>query len=80
MEREQEQAWLPVIGKSLAVLAMHRAELGNTDLVVRAAFLEALGVPRADVAAMLGSSVDSLGVMLRRQKKKGGKRRGKKKS
>jgi hypothetical protein len=38
--------------------------------------LEGLGVPRSDVAAMLGSTVDSLRVMLRRQKKKGGKRRG----
>lgn len=79
MDREQEEVWLPVIGKSLAVLAMHRSELGNSDLVVRAAFLEALGVPRSDVAAMLGSSIDSLSVMLRRQKKKGGKRDGRKK-
>jgi hypothetical protein len=76
MDREQEQLWLPVIGKSLAVLALHRAELGKTGVIEQATFLEALGVPRADVAEMLGSSVESLSVMFRR-KKKGG-RRGKK--
>lgn len=75
MDREEEK-WLSVIGKSLAVLAMHKAELGNSDLAVRAEFLETLGVPRNDVAAMLGSSANSIGVLLRR-KKKGGKRRGK---
>jgi hypothetical protein len=76
MDREQEELWLPVIGKCLATLAMQRSELANSDIVARAAFLEGLGVPRSDVAAMLGSTVDSLRVMLRRQKKKGGKRRG----
>jgi hypothetical protein len=79
MDKEQEQIWLPVIGKALAVLAMHRSELGNSDLIVRAEFLEGLGVPRPDVAAMLGTSTESLRVMFSNRKKKGTKRSGDKK-
>lgn len=74
MEREAEQIWLSVIAKSLALLAMHRSELGNSDLIVRADFLEKLGVPRSDVAMLLGSSVESLGVMFSRKKAKRSKR------
>jgi hypothetical protein len=78
MAKEDEERWLSVIGKALALLALHRAELGNSDLVDRAEFLEALGIPRPEVASMLGSSADSLSVMLRR-KKKGAKKSGRKK-
>ena len=73
MDREQEEVWLPVISKALAVLAMHRSELGNSEIMVQAEFLEGLGLPRSDVARMLGTTADSLRVMMAR-KKKGGKR------
>ncbi len=77
MDKEQEQVWLPVIGKALAVLAMHRSELGNSEVIVKAEFLEGLGIPRADVAQMLGSSSESLRVMFsNRKKKKGSGRNG----
>lgn len=79
MDKDQEQVWFPVIGKALAVLAMHRSELGDSEAMIKAEFLEGLGIPRADVAAMLGSTADSLRVMLSRRKKKGA-RRGKGKS
>jgi hypothetical protein len=79
MVYEQEEKWLGVVAKSLAFLAMHRAELGNSDLIAKAEFLEGLGIPRADVALMLGTSANSLGVMFRR-KKKGAKNSGRKKS
>jgi hypothetical protein len=52
---------------------MHRSELGNSELMVKAEFLEGLGLPRSEVAQMLGTSADSLRVMSAR-KKKGGKR------
>lgn len=73
MDKEEEAQWLSVIAKSLAVLAMHRSELGNSEMGVQAEFLEGLGLPRSDVAQMLGTSADSLRVMMSR-KKKGGKR------
>lgn len=79
MDRQDEQVWLPVIGKSLALLALHKAELGNSQIGEKAAFLESLGIPRAQVAEMLDSSVESLSVMMgRRKKKRGGKRGGRK--
>jgi hypothetical protein len=73
VDKDEEAQWLPVIAKSLAVLALHRAELGNSSMGERAEFLLGLGVPRADAAGMLGTSADSLRVLLA-QKKKGGKR------
>jgi hypothetical protein len=73
MQKEDENHWLSVIAKSLAVLAMHRAELGNSEVMIRAEFLEGLGLPRSEVAGMLGTTANSLNVMSAR-KKKGGKR------
>jgi hypothetical protein len=73
MDQEEETKWLSVIGKSLAVLAMHRAELGNSDMSSKAEFLEGLGLSRGDAAQMLGTTADSLRVMSSR-KNKGGKR------
>jgi hypothetical protein len=74
MEKEAESQWLAVIAKSLAVLAMHRSELGNSEVIVQAEFLEGLGLPRSEVARMLGTTTESLRVMSARRKKKGGRR------
>lgn len=74
VEKEEAAQWLPVIAKGIAVLAMHRAELGNSDMMVQAEFLEGLGIPRSEVARMLGTTADSLRVMSARRKRKGGKR------
>jgi hypothetical protein len=68
-----EAQWLAVIAKSLAVLAMHRSELGTSEIVIKAEFLEGLGLPRSEVARMLGTTPDSPRVMSAR-KKKGGNR------
>jgi hypothetical protein len=78
MDRQEEQTWLPVIAKSLAIMALHKNELGNSQMGEKAAFLESLGIPRPDVAEMLGSTAESLSVMAARAKKKkrGGKRSG----
>lgn len=75
MEKNQEIQWLPIVAKSLAVLAMHRAELGASEMSVRAEFLEGLGLPRSEVAQMLGTTTNSLSVMSSRKKK--GVKRGK---
>jgi hypothetical protein len=40
MEKDEETQWLPVIAKSLAVLALHRSELGSSEMMVKAEFLE----------------------------------------
>jgi CRP-like cAMP-binding protein len=74
----EESPWLAVIGRSLALLAMHKQELGNADKGEQAAFLESLGLPRTDVAALLGTSPESVRVLMHRRKRNGGTKRGKK--
>jgi hypothetical protein len=80
MDNGEEPQWIGVIARSLAVLAMHRAELGNSEMSVKAEFLEGLGLARGEVASMLGTSADSLRVMSSRKKRKGSKRGKSKKS
>lgn len=77
MASQEEQQWLAVIARSLAYLALHRAELGNAEKGEQALFLEGLGLRRDDAAAILNTSTGSLGVLIGRMKK--GKSRGKKK-
>ena len=77
MANDEQVTWLAVVGRSLAYLALHRAELGNSEKGEQALFLEGLGLPREDVAAMLNTSVDSIAVLISRMKR-GGKGRGKK--
>ena len=71
MEKDEKLPWMAVIAKSLAILAMHRSELGNSEVMVQAEFLEGLGLPRGDVAQMLGTTSESLRVMSARRKKGG---------
>jgi hypothetical protein len=75
----QDETWMPVIARALAYLALHKQELGNAGIGEKSAFLEALGLPRSDIAAMLNTTVDSIAELLRQRRKKGkGGRRGKK--
>jgi hypothetical protein len=73
----EESPWVAVIGRALAHLALHKAELGNASIGEKAVFLEGLGVPRADTAAMLGASVQTVAVLVSRKKVSGRKRRAK---
>ena len=77
MSGNDEEIWLPVIARSLALIALHKQELGNAGVGEKAAFLESLGLPRAQAAVMLDTSANSINVMMGRIKKKGGKGRGK---
>ena len=75
----EDSPWLAVIGRSLAYLALHRQELGNAGVTEKAEFLEALGMPRNEVATILRTSEKSISELLRRQKNKKGGRGGKSK-
>ena len=70
------QVWLPVIGRSLAYLCMNSANLGDKRLVEKAKFLEALGLDRRHVAAMLDTTPASITELYRqeKQKKAGGRK------
>jgi hypothetical protein len=78
------QQWVPIIGRSLAYLCIQVGELREGSLADKAAFLEAAGIERKDVAAMLGTTYASVTETLSKAKrnKKGGKsknaRKGKK--
>ena len=74
-DENNNSAWLPVIGKSLAFLCLVQADLRDKDLATQGRFLETLGVSRRDAAALLGTSYASLTEMLSRAaRQKGGKR------
>lgn len=71
------QQWVPVIARSLAYLCIQVGELKDKSLADKAAFLEAAGIERKDVAAMLGTTYASVTETLSKAKrtKKGGKKK-----
>ena len=80
-EERDESQWLGVIGRSLAYICLHLAELREKDLATQGILLESLGLERSDSANLLATTKESLGELIRRAKKpKGGKRGSKKKS
>jgi hypothetical protein len=79
-ENKESTKWEEVIGRSLAYLCMAQAEMREKDLATKGMFLQSLGLPRKDAAEMLGTSYASLTELIRvSEKRKGGKRAGKKK-
>lgn len=70
--------WLSVIGKCLAMLSLEANKSVGGTIVDKARYLEGLGIDRGSVAEMLGTSSASISEMLRRTKKKGGGRGGRK--
>jgi hypothetical protein len=71
------QEWIPVIARSLAYLCIQVGELKDKSLADKAAFLEAAGIERKDVAAMLGTTYGSVTETLSKLKRtrKGGKKK-----
>lgn len=67
-----EELWLSIIGRSLALLCLKNAELPDDSLGAKARFLESLGLPRKDVAAMLNTTPASITELLRLARKKKG--------
>ena len=68
--------WLPVIGRALAFLCMQQVAHTEQTVLERAIFLENLGVPEAEAAVTVGSTLASIREMKRRKK---GAKRGRKK-
>jgi hypothetical protein len=67
---ENEQTWLPVIGRSLARITMHLAQVDGKTISDRASFLEGLGLERKEIALMLGTTPASIAELLRQRSKK----------
>lgn len=68
-----EKVWLPVIGRALAYICMHNANLGGKTIAEKAQFLQGLGLDVNDAAEMLGTSAASVKELLRVAKNKGKK-------
>lgn len=79
-DQDTYQKWIPVVARSLAYLCVQVGELKDKSLADKAAFLEAAGVDREDVAGMLGTTYGSISVLLSKakRKKKGEKQSGRK--
>ena len=66
--------WAAVSARAQAYLCLHHAGLNDAPITDRAKFLMVLGLPRADAAALLGTTDDSLRVNLARVAKKAAKK------
>jgi hypothetical protein len=81
--RENDEPWLQVIGKSLAYLCMQQVVQNDPkrvpDVIAKVKFLEAIGIPTADAAQLLGTTANSIKTNLRQREKaketSGGKKR-----
>jgi transposase len=62
---------MPVIARSLALIALKASELENKSISDRAAFLNILGLSKEEIAPLLGSSPASITELLRQRAKKG---------
>lgn len=80
-ERTQDEGkeWSAVIARSLAFLCLVNGDLRDKGLATQGRFLEALGLSRKDAATLLGTSSDSLAVLLSRSTKKKGLKGGRNK-
>jgi hypothetical protein len=71
--------WLPIIGRTLAGQYLHTALPANATIAEKARTLEALGLDRKDIAAMLNTTTASITELLRLAKIKKGKKKNAKK-
>jgi SAM-dependent MidA family methyltransferase len=67
---ENEFDWDPFIGRSIAYLCLHLADMRSKTTLEQAEFLMQLGLPRKEAAVVVGSSDESLRVMARQKAKR----------
>lgn len=68
-QKQTYEQWIPVIARSLAYLCIQVGELKDKSLADKATFLEAAGIERKDVAAMLGTTYGSVSETLSKAKR-----------
>lgn len=74
----QDTNWSAVIARSLAYLCLQNSQYRDKPVLAQAQFLEKLGLPMADRAAVIGSTLGSLRELTRQANaKKGSKKNGK---
>jgi hypothetical protein len=62
--------WQPFIGRALAYVCLHLAEMRSQTILDQAQFLMQLGLPRKEAAAVVGSTDESLRVLARQKAKR----------
>jgi hypothetical protein len=67
---EQQTDWPAVIGRALAQFSLDAGPAKDGGIAEKARFLEALGLSRPDIAAMLNSTAASVTELLRQAKSK----------
>ncbi len=77
---EQPVDWTGVIGRCLAYWCLKNSEHADSALLQQAKFLEQMGIPPSEGAAVLGTTRESLRVLghharKKKEKKKNGKAR-----
>jgi DNA-directed RNA polymerase specialized sigma24 family protein len=78
-QRTDEVDWDAVIGRALCQIALaQREDLREADLPTKATFLQGMGLAKADIALLVGSTEGSVKEALQRAKK-GVKKNGRKK-
>jgi hypothetical protein len=77
-ETSTQEQWFQVIARALSYLCINATDLRDADLTRKAVLLEGLGLPRRDVATLLGTTEDIVRVQVNAAKRGGArKRRGK---
>ncbi|UFX48598.1 hypothetical protein HAP47_0018820 [Bradyrhizobium sp. 41S5] len=78
MSNELSSEWLSVIGKALAFLCVQEVSRSDPkrvpDLVAKVKFLEGIGLPTKEAAALMGTTANSVKTNLRQREKKGDSR------
>ena len=64
------EIWVPVLGRAVARLALQGSTVAEGTSAEKARYLEGLGLPRKEVAEMLGTTSASITELLRQAKKK----------
>jgi hypothetical protein len=70
MANQQTEIWTPIIGRALALIALHGSSCREGTLAEKAKFLEGLGLSRKDAAEILGTTSASVTELMRKAKKK----------
>ena len=69
-----QQLWVKVIGRSLAYLCLCESDLAKENIGTKAKFLDSLGLPKKDIAELLGTTEGSARELIRLASKKKGKK------
>ena len=72
---EEQANWEATIARSLALLCLHHVAPEAADQPTKAAFLVKLGIPREEVAEMLGVPAGDVRKLLYKAKKAGSHRK-----